>query len=92
MENDDEIDDIERYILDNQLDSNLFNILRNLNHKKEINNVMDYFRKIENRELSSDKNEFYNLIKNETKKVYSFLDNSMKSAFMAYYYIKKNNK
>jgi hypothetical protein len=79
MEMDEEIDDIERYILDNQFDSNLFNIFRNLNNKKEINNVMDYFRKIENRELSSDKNEFYNLIKNETKKVYSFLDNSIKT-------------
>ena len=79
MESDEDMEDIEdRYFMDNQFDSNIFNILRNLNIKKEINNVMDYFRKIEIGELSSGKNEF-NLIKNETKSVYTFLDNSIKN-------------
>ena len=79
MESDEDMDDMENFIMENQFSSDLINIFRSLNIKKEINNVMDYFRKIEIRELSSNENEFYNLIKNETKNVYSFLDNSIKN-------------
>ena len=71
MESDEDLEDLENIIMENQFDSNIINILRNLNIKKEINNVMDYFQKIEIGELSSSKNEF-NLIKNETKSVYTF--------------------
>ena len=78
MESDEDLEDLENIIMENQFDSNIINILRNLNIKKEINNVMDYFQKIEIGELSSSKNEF-NLIKNETKSVYTFLDNSIKN-------------
>ena len=50
MESDEDLEDIEN-TFDSQFDSNIFNLLRNLNKKKEINNVMDYFRKIEFEEI-----------------------------------------
>ena len=78
MEDYEERDDLENFFED-QFNINLMNIVRNLNLHKEINNVMDYFQKIENKELSSNMNEFYILIKIETKSVYSFLDNSIKN-------------
>jgi len=62
MENYEYIDDMEDYSMEN------FNV---------INSSMDYFRKIEIRELSSNKNEFFKLIKNETRNIYSFLDVSI---------------
>ena len=76
MENDEDLDDLENYFMDNQFIPNMINMLGN---KKEINNVMDYFQKIDFGEISSNKNKFYNLIKNETKKVYLFLDISIKN-------------
>ena len=63
----------------NDINLEIFRFLQNSTLRREINNPMDYFQKIEIKELSSNKNGFYNLVKSETENVSSFLDDSIKN-------------